>query len=141
MKRALMLDVGYPEHSSRMTQVRSEVNVVKVSIGVGDPHGEWFEDLEVTVNTGRTFTEVPRELLQRKGVPVKRQVRARLADDSFIQIDVGWTVVRLEGQQFTTPVVFAEEGQPSVLGRVSMAEAILAVDPQSGQLVPTTLTR
>ena len=53
--------------------------MVKVNIGVGDPHGEWFEDLEVTVNTGRTFTEVPRELLQRKGVPVKRQVRASRA--------------------------------------------------------------
>ena len=115
--------------------------MVKVNIGVGDPHGEWFEDLEVTVNADRTFTEVPCELLQRKGVPVKRQVRARLADGSFTQIDVGWTVVRLEGQQFATPVVFAEEGQPSVLGKVSMAEATLAVDPQSGQLVPTTLTR
>ena len=115
--------------------------MVKVNIGVGDPHGEWFEDLEVTVNADRTFTEVPRELLQRKGVPVKRQVRARLADGSSIQVDVGWTVIRLEGQEFSTPVIFAEEGQPSLLGRVSMAEAILAVDPQSGELVPTTLTR
>lgn len=119
----------------------SEVSPVKVTIGVGDPHGEWFEDLEVTVHADRTFTEVPRELLQRKGVPVKRQVRARLADGSSIQIDVGWTVIRLEGQEFSTPVIFAEEGQPSLLGRVSMAEAILAVDPQSGQLVPTALTR
>ena len=117
------------------------MNALKVNIGVGDPHGEWFEDLEVAVNTDRTFTEVPRELLQRRGVPVDRQVGARLADGSIIKVDVGWTVIRLEGQEFTTPVVFAEEGQPSVLGRVSMAEAILAVDPQLGQLVPTTLTR
>ena len=113
---------------------------MKVKIGVGDPLGEWFEDLEATVNTDRPFTEVPRELLQCKGVPVQRRVGARMADGSIIQIDLGWTVIRLEGQGFATQVIFIKEGQPSVSG-VTVAEAILTVDPQSGQLVPTTLTR
>ena len=48
---------------------------VKVTIGVGDPQGQMFDDLEVTVNARRTFTEVPRELLQRLGVPVERSVK------------------------------------------------------------------
>ncbi len=117
------------------------MNTLKVMIGVGDPHGERFEDLEVTVNTGRTFTEVPRELLQRMEVPVERRVRARRADGSRIPVDVGWTIIRLEGQEFPTPVVFAEPGQTGVLGRVTMTAALLAVDSQSGQLVPTILTR
>lgn len=117
------------------------MNAVKVKIEIGDPRGERFEDLEVTVNTARTLTEVPREVLERMGVPVQRQIRARLADCSIVQVDLGWTIIRLEGQEFTTPVVFAEEGEPGLLGRVSLAEAILAADPQSGKLVPTTLTR
>ena len=51
-----------------------------VSIGVGDQQGRQFEDLEVTVDTGSTFTAVPRALLQRLGVPVRRSARSRLAD-------------------------------------------------------------
>ena len=43
-----------------------------VTIGVRDQQGRQFEDLEVTVDTGSTFTAVPRTLLQRLGVPVRR---------------------------------------------------------------------
>ena len=50
-----------------------------VTIGVGDQQGRQFEDLEVTVDTGSTFTAVPRALLQRLGVPVRRSARSRLA--------------------------------------------------------------
>ena len=67
-----------------------------VTIGVGDQQGRQFEDLEVTVDTGSTFTAVPRTLLQRLGVPVRRSARSRLADGSTVPVDIGWTVVRLE---------------------------------------------
>ena len=53
---------------------------VKVTIAVGDPQGQMFEDLEVTVDTGSTFTTVPRELLRRLGVPVTAAVETSLAD-------------------------------------------------------------
>ena len=48
-----------------------------VTIGVGDQQGRQFEVLEVTVDTGSTFTAVPRALLQRLGVPVRRSARSR----------------------------------------------------------------
>ena len=66
-----------------------------VTIGVGDQQGRQFEDLEVTVDTGSTFTAVPRALLQRLGVPVRRSAPSRLADGSSVPVDIGWTVVRL----------------------------------------------
>ena len=40
------------------------MGTVKVTMAVGSPQGRLFEDLEVTVDTGSTFTAVPRELLQ-----------------------------------------------------------------------------
>ena len=40
-----------------------------VTIGVRDQQGRQFEDLEVTVDTGSTFTAVPRALLQRMKLP------------------------------------------------------------------------
>ena len=40
-----------------------------VTIGVRDQQGRQFEDIEVTVDTGSTFTAVPGILLQNLGVP------------------------------------------------------------------------
>ena len=116
------------------------MGTVKVTIGVGDPRGRVFEDLEVTVDTGSTFTAAPRELLERLGVPVERSAPAELADGNVASVDVGRTIIRLEGQEFPTPVIFAEEGEPSLLGVVSLEDALLAVDPV-GRLIPVNALR
>ncbi len=117
------------------------MGAVKVTIAVGDPQGRLFEDLEVTVDTGSTFTAVPRELLQRLGVPVARSLPSETADGRIVPVDVGETAIRLEGLEFHTPVIFAEQGEPSLLGVVSLEEASLAVDPLAGRLIPTNLLR
>ena len=49
--------------------------------------------------------------------------------------------IRLEGLQFHTPVIFAEENEPSLLGVVSLEQAALAVDPVAGRLIPANLLR
>lgn len=117
------------------------MGTVKATIAVGDPQGRVFEELEVTVDTGSTFTAVPRELLQRLGVPVERSFRSETADGRIVPVDVGRTIIKLEGQQFPTPVIFAEEGEPSLLGVVTLEEAVLAVDPVAQRLVPTKVLR
>ena len=43
------------------------MGTVKVTIGVGDPQGRQFEELDVTVDTGSTYTAVPGAMLQRLG--------------------------------------------------------------------------
>ena len=97
------------------------------------------------MDTGSTFTAVPRALLQRLGVPVRRSARSRLADESSVPVDIGWTVVvkgvRLEDQIFATQVIFAEENQPSLLGVVTLEDALLAVDPVGQRLVPVEAER
>ncbi len=120
---------------------RNPMGTVKVTIGVGDPQGQRFEDLEVTVDTGSTYTAVPRTLLQRLAVPVHRSLPSKTADGRIVPVDVGTTTIRLEGLEFPTPVIFAEEGEPSLLGVVSLEEAALAVDPVEGRLIPTNLLR
>ena len=112
-----------------------------VTIGVGDQQGRQFEDLEVTVDTGSTFTTVPRALLQRLGVPVTRTVQSRLADGSTTPVDLGWALIRLEGQTFPAQVIFAEEDRASVLGMVTLETALLAVDPVGQRLVPVVAER
>ena len=112
-----------------------------VTIGIGDQQGSQFENLEVTVDTGSTFTAVPRTLLERMGVPVRRTARSRLADGSTVPVDIGWTVVRLEDQVFATQVTFAEENEPSLLGVVTLEDALLAVDPVGQRLMPVEAER
>ena len=107
------------------------------SFEVGDPHGERFEPVEALVDTGATFTVIPGSILQRLGIPVQREVRFRMADGSVLTRGVGETVLRLDGQTFTTPVVFGGDGQPLLLGVVALETALLAVDPVGQRLIPT----
>ena len=112
-----------------------------VTIGVGDQHGTHFEDIEVIVDTGSTFTAVPRTLLQNLGVPVERSAQSRLADGATAPVDIGWTMIRLEDQTFPTQVIFAGQNQPALLGVVALEQALLAVDPVGQQLVPVDVMR
>ena len=117
------------------------MGTVKVVIGVGDPRGLRFEDVEVTVDTGSTFTSVPRKMLQRLGVPIERSAQSELADGSVAPVDVGRTTIRLEGREFPTPVIFAGEGEPSLLGVIALEDALLSVDQVSGRLIPVNVLR
>ena len=56
-------------------------------------------------------------------------------------MDIGQTIVRFEGLEFYTLVIFAAENEPSLLGVVTLEEAGLAVDPVNGRLIPTHLLR
>ena len=117
------------------------MGTVKVTIGVGDPQGRQFEDVEVVVDTGSTYTAVPRQLLQRLGVPVERSLPSEIADGRILPVDVGEATIRLEGLEFSTPVIFAEGGETNRLGMVSLGEAAHTVDPLAGRLIPANLLR
>ena len=117
------------------------MGIVNVNIEVGDPQGQRFEAIEVTVGTRSTYTAVPQEILERLGVPIDRYVPSETADGRIVPVDVGETRIRLEGKEFHTPVIFAEENEACLLGVVSLEQACLAVDPVSGRLIPTNLLR
>ena len=120
---------------------RNTMGTEKVTIAVGDSQGRQFEELDVTVDTGSTYTAVPRAMLQKLGIPVERSLPSETADGRIVPVDVGEATIRLEGLQFHTPVVFAEENEPSLLGVVSLEQAALAVDPLAGKLIPANLLR
>ena len=102
---------------------------VELTIAVGDPQGNRFEELDVIVDTGATFTKVPRELLERLEVPVERSVRAELADGRAVLVDVGLTIIRLEGQEFPTPVIFGEAGERPLLGVIRVGTRLAGRRP------------
>lgn len=117
------------------------MGTVLKTIEVGDLHGANFQEVEVEVDTGSTYTALPRGILQALGVPVNRPALSRLADGSIQTVDLGQTTIRIEGKQFITTVIFAEEGEPSLLGVITLEDALLAVDPVNNELIPAVAKR
>ncbi len=97
--------------------------------------GTQIEDVEAVVDTGSTFTSAPRDMLERLGIRPARRQRFR-ADGRVAEKDVGEAVVRLEGMEVTTPVIFNEVGEPPLLGAVTLEQLLLGVDPVAQRLVP-----
>ena len=113
----------------------------RITIEIGDPQGRRFEELDVIAGTRSTYTVVPRAMLDRLGVPVQRTLPSETADGRIVPVDVGTIIIRLQGLEFYTQVIFAEPGEPSLLGTLNLEEAALALDPAAGHLIPKTLLR
>ena len=134
-------DLSRRQAIHRDNPMRNPMGTLQVTIGVSDSQGRQFEELDVTVDTGSTYTAVPRAMLQKLGIQVERSLPSETADGRIVPVDVGEATIRLQGLQFHTPVIFAEENEPSLLGVVSLEQAALAVDPLAGRLIPTNLLR
>ncbi|MYC29313.1 MAG: hypothetical protein F4X65_04380 [Chloroflexi bacterium] len=117
------------------------MGTVMVTIEVGDPQGSEFREVELTVDTGSTFTALPARMLRELGVKVDETVPSDLADGTTTPVDIGWTMVKVEGKTFPTNVIFAGENEPGLLGVVTLEQALLAVDPIHGRLVPVNARR
>ncbi len=99
-----------------------------------DAHGP-FEQVDALVDSGATYTVLPRVLLERLGVtPSDVQVFV-LADGRQIDRPVGELTVRIEERVRTTVVVFGESDAESLLGAVTLESFGLGIDPVKRELV------
>lgn len=57
------------------------------------------------------------------------------ADGRTVPVEIGNTTAGLEGQEFPTPVIFAEEGEPRRLDAMALDDAGIGVDPANEWLV------
>jgi predicted aspartyl protease len=94
------------------------------------------QTIEALVDTGSTFTSVPRQILLELGVEPRREVTLRLADGTSHVQQLGRVVVQLDGVEDLTFVVFGEEGSPPTIGAVTLETFLLGVDPAGQRLVP-----
>ena len=112
------------------------MDTFRVQIEVGDPEGKRFETVDALVDTGATNTTLPGSLLADLGVTPHTTTVFELADGRELELGVGRTWVRIDGQQEFTQVVFAGEGTEPILGAVTLEEMGLAVDPVKRRLQP-----
>ncbi len=110
------------------------MGLFNVPIGVGDPQGERFQIVEALVDTGATFSIVPASILNDLGVEPQRSGSFELADGSFRDYHIGETILRVEGEEVRSVVVFGDEDMEAALGMVTMQRIGLAVDPARQRL-------
>jgi len=107
------------------------------TIEIGDFEGSSFEAVEALVDTGATYTFIPRDILERLGVSVAEERPFILANGQQAIYGMAWVRVRFDGREQPTPVIFGESGSEALLGAVTLEEFGLSVDPLNQRLVPT----
>jgi clan AA aspartic protease len=111
----------------------------RVSIEIGPMDQSRFERIEALVDTGATYTVVPRNVLERLGIAPQFRRRFRISDGRVVELDMAWAVVKVEGEMTYTICVFGEPGMDALLGAVTLEELGLGVDPINQRLVPIEL--
>lgn len=99
--------------------------------------------LSVLVDTGATYTTLPRDVVDALGcqpISTRRVLRADRREEEW---PVAAVLLTLEGQEGPTFCLIGPNGGPALLGAVTLEEFALGVDPVAKRLVPvrTYLTR
>ncbi|MEX2157968.1 MAG: aspartyl protease family protein [Dehalococcoidia bacterium] len=111
---------------------------MSVTVEVGSPDRTQFREVQLLVDTGATFSWLPRSLLQELGhFPTTRKA-FEIGDGRVVERDVGEAPVRIGSEVFTTVCVFADSGEQPALGAVTLEQFLLAPDPVHQRLVPVT---
>ena len=109
----------------------------RVPFEVADVTGQRFEAVEGLVDTGATFTWIPRNLLERLGHQPEEEWEFELADGRRAKYGVKWMTVRLDGRRGPTPIVFGEERTDPLLGVFTLEGFRLGVDAVNERLIET----
>ncbi|MBM3924981.1 MAG: hypothetical protein FJ320_03190 [SAR202 cluster bacterium] len=106
-----------------------------VNIRIGDVQGRQWESIPALVDTGSTYTWVPRDILDRLGVQPEFRQEFETADGRVIEREMAQTRARLNGQERITMVVFGGEGDAALLGAYTLEGFSLAPDPVNRRLI------
>ena len=105
-------------------------------VEIGSQQGQTFEALDALVDTGATYTWIPRPVLKKLGIVPAFKREFLLADGRIIERDVAQVVSRIDGQTLYTLCIFGDEGSEPLLGVVTLEELGLGVDPVDRRLIP-----
>ena len=99
-----------------------------------------YEEVDVIIDTGATFSVIKRERLKRLGISPIRKKKLKLANGDIIERDWGGACFIIEGKgEGVSDVIFAEENNTELLGLLSLEGMALSVDTKTGELKPIEL--
>jgi len=96
---------------------------------------EVSEVVEFLIDSGATYSVVPRSILERLGIPILGNETFRLASGQRIQRQIGAAVFRYQGRAGGSSVVFGEEGNMVLLGSLTLESLGFGLDPLKRELI------
>ena len=103
---------------------------------VGRLDGSASETIEAVVDTGATYTWVPRPVLERLGIRSADTRQIQMADGRVIEREIGSILVTVDGKTVPTLCIFGDPESTPLLGAVTLEECSLAPDPVAQRLIP-----
>jgi clan AA aspartic protease len=94
------------------------------------------ESVDFLIDSGAVYSFVPADILHRLGIAPHSRQRFRLADGSTIDRDRGDALFFYAGRRGAAPVIFAEPGDATLLGAVSLESLGFVLDAVRRDLLP-----
>jgi predicted aspartyl protease len=92
--------------------------------------------LKFLVDSGAFYSVVPAPVLRRLGIKPRKSKHFILADGSEIDRPLGEALFQINGEAGTSPVIFGEKGDSTLLGSVSLEVLGFMLDPLKRELRP-----
>jgi len=94
-------------------------------------------ELEALVDSGATFTKVPKEMADSLGLKSRYETEVELADGRRIKRGLALAEVELEGVRRPVLVTIGEEGERALIGYTTLESLNFKVNPVTGKLERT----
>ncbi len=107
-------------------------------VGVWSADRERMETVDALVDTGSSYSMFSRAMLRRLGIVTLERHGFELDDRSIVEYDVGEALLRLNGRERTTSVMFGDDDAEPLLGANALQEFLLVVDPVAEELISRT---
>lgn len=116
----------------------SDMGIFRTTIAIENPlnPGILREIREVMVDTGSEYTWVPRGLLETLGIAPLRSARFRTADGRVLERSIAFANVYAGDTSAPDIVVFADDGDLTLLGARALEGLNVRIDIVSKTLVP-----
>ena len=115
------------------------MGLTTVSVIIKSLDGKKKVSGDFLVDTGASFTVVPKDMAKRLSLKTDRVQKFSLADGSIMKRNLGFALVELDGQKSPSTVVIGEKDDSPLLGALSLEGMGLMVDPFSRKLRPMKL--
>jgi len=115
---------------------KSVMGTFREKVKIANPSNGAFLEIEMVVDSGATYSQVPSSLLSRLKIDKKYKRKLKIATGKIIERDAGEISISIKDETLTTLVIFGDEGSEPLLGAVSLEQFGLAIDPINKTLLP-----
>ncbi len=97
------------------------------------------QEVSLLVDTGATLSWIPRDILEKLGVPAYSRLPFTLADGRRLEPETTADLLTIDGRKAPVQVAFGEPGEEAALGATALEGLGFLVDPVGKKLVPRDL--